>query len=285
MSTPARSAPAGSAAEGSSEAAPAGPAPARGLEVALFVPCYVDQLAPQVGIAAARVLERAGCRVRYDPGQTCCGQPFLNAGAAREAARLARRHLRRFRGADVVVAPSASCVATVRRRFAEVLPELDEEEAALCARTFELGEFLVEGLGCVALGARFPHRVALLQSCHGVRDLGLASPSERTGGDAPPARPGPTERLLRAVAGLELVIPERPDECCGFGGLFSVEHPTVSSRMGTARLDALGAGGAAYVTATDVSCLLHLEGLRRRRGRGPRALHLAEILDGAGDAR
>lgn len=249
-----------------------------GMEVALFVPCYVDQLAPQVALATVRVLERAGCRVRVPPRQTCCGQPFLNAGAAPEAARLARLHLARFRGAEAVVAPSASCVATVRRRFPDVLPDEDEEAARLRARTFELGEFLVQVLGREDLGARFPHRVALLQSCHGLRDLALASPSERAGGDADVPAPGPTERLLRAVRDLELVVPERPDECCGFGGLFAVEHPTVSGRMGRARLAALGADGAAFVTATDVSCLLHLEGIRRREGHGPRPLHLAEIL-------
>lgn len=244
------------------------------MEVALFVPCYVDQLAPQVGLATARVLERAGCRVHYPRRQTCCGQPFVNAGAAQEAARLARRHLRRFRGAEAVVAPSASCVATVRRRFGELLPQQDAEDARLCAHTYELGEFLVEVLGRTDLGARFAHRVALLQSCHGVRELGLAEPSEAVGAQ----EPGATERLLRAVRGLELVQPRRRDECCGFGGLFAVEHPLVSSRMGRARLADLGEGGAEVVTGTDVSCLLHLEGLRRREGRGPRALHLAEIL-------
>jgi L-lactate dehydrogenase complex protein LldE len=238
----------------------------------------VDQLAPAVGLATARVLERAGCRVRVPPRQTCCGQPFLNAGASREAARLARRHLDVFQGAEAVVAPSASCVATVRRRFDALLPDGDEEDARLRACTWELGAFLVDVLGRTELGARFPHRVALLQSCHGVRDLALAPPSERAGGDAGSAAPGPTERLLRAVEGLELRIPARPDECCGFGGLFAVEHPEVSGRMGRARLDALAAGGAAWMTGTDVSCLLHLDGIRRRRGRGPRAIHLAEIL-------
>ncbi len=253
------------------------------MEVALFVPCYVDQLAPRVAEATWRVLERAGCRVRYDPDQTCCGQPFLNAGAAREAAHLAERHLARFAGAEAVVCPSASCVATVRRRYPELGVGTDAESARLRARTFELGEFLVRELGREDVGARFPHRVALLQSCHGVRDLGLASPSEapRPSG-APAPGPGPTERLLRSVEGLELRTPERPDECCGFGGVFAVEHPTVSGRMGRARLEALAATGADFVTGTDASCLLHLEGVRRRTGRGPRAVHLAEILAAEG---
>ena len=130
-------------------------------------------------------------------------------------------------------------------------------------------------LGKTALGARFPYRVAVLQSCHGLRELGLGTPSEAVGAAAVAS---PTESLLRAVEDLVLVPAERPDECCGFGGAFSVTHPTLSGRMGRARLRAFADAGAEYVTGTDVSCLLHLEGLRRREGYGPRAIHLAEIL-------
>jgi L-lactate dehydrogenase complex protein LldE len=245
------------------------------MRVALFVPCFVDQFAPHVAHAAVRVLERAGCEVDYDPEQTCCGQPFLNLGAAREAARLARAHVARFAGAEAIVCPGASCVATVRERFAELGVEEGGRERA---RTFELGEFLVRELGVVDLGAAFPHRVALLQSCHGLRELGLGRPSESA---APVGEPGPTEALLRAVRGLELVAQDR-DECCGFGGAFSVELPEVSVRMGRARLRAFAASGAAYVTATDASCLLHLDAIRRRDGTGPRAIHLAELLAGTG---
>jgi L-lactate dehydrogenase complex protein LldE len=242
--------------------------------VGLFIPCYVDQLAPAVGLATVAVLERAGCEVDYDPDQTCCGQPFLNLGLAAEAAQLARRHLERFCRYDAVVCPSASCVATVRRHY-EAL-EVGDDAAGRRARerTFELSEFLAGELGMPPLGARFPHRVALLQSCHGLRELGLGHPSESTA----PASMGATERVLRAVEGLELVFASRPDECCGFGGAFSVEFPEVSGRIGRARLADLAATGAEYVTATDASCLLHLDGIRRRQGSGPRAIHLAEIL-------
>ena len=244
------------------------------MRVGLFIPCYVDQLAPEVGLATAAVLERAGCAVDYDPDQTCCGQPFLNLGLAGAAARLARRHLARFRRYDAIVCPSASCVATVRRHYAGLGEGDDEAGRRVRDRTFELSEFLVGELGAPALGARFPHRVALLQSCHGLRELGLGSPSEAPGA----AQAGATERLLRAVDGLELVFASRPDECCGFGGAFAVEFPEVSGRIGRARLADLAATGAAYVTATDASCLLHLDGIRRRQGSGPRAIHLAEIL-------
>ena len=250
------------------------------MDVALFVPCYVDQLAPEVARSTLRVLERVGCRVHYDPDQTCCGQPFLNLGLTVPATRLARRHLARFAAAEAIVCPPASCVATVRRRYPELGVADDEDDRRLCERTFELGEFLVRELGLGDVGASFPHRVALLQSCHGLRELGLGSGSERGGGVG--AGPGLTEQLLREVRGLELLLPERPDECCGFGGLFSVEFPEVSTRIGRDRLRRLVDTGAEYVTGTDSSCLFHLEGIGRRGGYGPRGIHLAEILASEG---
>ena len=245
--------------------------------VDLFVPCYVDQLAPEVAWASVRVLERAGCQVRYDPDQTCCGQPLLNMGAAADAARVARRHLERFAGADAVVCPSGSCVATVRHRYPELGLALEGPERELRARTFELGEYLVRELGRTRLGARFPHRVVLLKSCHGLRDLGLGPASERAGTGA---EADVVEQLLAGVEGLELVEPSRADECCGFGGSFSVDFPEVSGRIGRARLADFESAGAEFVTGTDVSCLLHLAGLRDRTGRGPKPVHLAEILAG-----
>jgi L-lactate dehydrogenase complex protein LldE len=247
------------------------------VRVGLFIPCYVDQLAPDTGWATLEVLERAGCEVIYDPEQTCCGQPLLNLGAAREAARLARAWLGRFRDVDAVVCPSGSCVSTVRLRYPEI--GVGDPAGTLGARTFELAEFLVTRLERTDVGASFPHRVALLQSCHGLRDLGLGRPSEAPGSGPP----GPVERLLRAVEGLELVLPERRDECCGFGGAFSVEFPEVSARIGRDRMRRLEETGAEFMTGTDSSCLLHLDGIRRRSGHGPRPLHLAEILaSGAG---
>ncbi len=249
-------------------------------EVALFVPCYVDQLAPEVGLASAKVLERLGCKVTFDPRQTCCGQPFVTTGAHAEAVRLARAQVEVFAGAQAVVCPSASCVATVRRRYAELVGATLAEP--LASRTFELGEFIVLELGTTDVGAEFPHRVALLESCHGLRELGLGRPSEQLGaaGDGV----GITERLLRGVHGLELRPIARRDECCGFGGAFSVGFPELSARIGRDKLRALAESGASFVTGTDASCLLHLEALRAREGFGPRAIHLAEILASRGTA-
>jgi L-lactate dehydrogenase complex protein LldE len=244
------------------------------VRVALLIPCFVEQLAPQVGSASARLLEHLGCEVWCPREQTCCGQPFLSAGATREARSLAQRQIRLLAEADAVVCPSASCTATLRVRYPRLLGPAEPEAARLAARSFELGEFAHGRLGGRATGARFPHRVALLQSCHGLRDLGLGRASEST---APARGPGSTETLLRAVEGLELALPAR-DECCGFGGLFAVDFPELSARIGRDRLRALAETGAEYVTATDTTCLLHLDGLRRREGYGPRPIHLAEIL-------
>jgi len=244
------------------------------VDVALFIPCYVDQLAPQVGLASVALLERMGCRIHFDRAQTCCGQPFVTTGARAQAARLAERHLRIFGGKDAVVCPSASCVATVRHRYGDLLGEA--EARALAARTFELGEFLVRVLNRSDVGARFPHRVALLECCHGLRELELGWPSERV---TRPTHAGVTETLLRGVAGLELCEVARRDECCGFGGAFSLEYPELSGRIGRAKLAALAQSGAEFVTGTDVSCLLHLDGVRRREGAGPRVLHLAQVLN------
>ena len=252
------------------------------MRVALLVPCFVDQLAPQVGVASVRLLERLGCQVSCAAGQTCCGQPYLSSGATREARRLALRQLALLDGAEAVVCPSASCTATLRLRYPRLLEGDAAQAQRVASRTWELGEFVAHRLAGRPSGARFPHRVALLQSCHGLRDLGLGRASESSAAEPMPGGietipPGGIEALLRGVEGLELALPER-DECCGFGGLFAVDFPELSARIGRDRLRALAATGAEYVTATDTTCLLHLDGLRRREGYGPRPIHLAEIL-------
>ena len=241
------------------------------MRVALFVPCYVDQLWPEVGLAAADVLEGLGVEVHCPEAQTCCGQPFANAGFEAEARGLARRFLEVFEGSEHVVCPSGSCVAMVRRHFGPLLGE----RAPLGERVHELCEFLVDVLGAPPLGVRFPHRVGLHPSCHGLRELRLALPSERMG----PAF-DKVAALLGAVAGLELVAPERSDECCGFGGSFAVDEPEVSCRMGLDRLLAHERAGAEVITSVDASCLLHLRGLAERRGSPLRVMHVAEILAG-----
>lgn len=249
------------------------------MRVALLVPCYVDQLRPRVAWAALALLEAQGLEVAFPADQGCCGQPLLSSGDLAGARTLARRQLDVFAGFDAVVAPSASCVATVRRHLAGLLGDAPGV-ADLARRCFELCEFLVHELGVTGVRGRYPHRVGLHASCHALRALRLGAASERV--EAP--REDPARTLLAALDGIELREPARADECCGFGGSFAVSEAAVSRRMGLDRLEAHAAAGAEVLASTDLSCLLHLEGLARRRGLVLRARHVAEILAEAAGA-
>lgn len=249
------------------------------MRVALFIPCYVDQLRPQVGLAALDLLRNIGIEPVYPQEQTCCGQPFLTAGEVARARNLGQLFIEVFDGFDAIVTPSGSCAATLRRHLEGLVP--GPEAARVASRTRELCEFLVEqgasppdGSPIARFPGRFPHRVGLHASCHALRELRLGTPSETR----EPERADPAHTLLSAVPGIELVDLRRRDECCGFGGVFSVEEPAVSSRMGLDRLSDHRDGGAEVLTSTDVSCLLHLEGLARKRDLPIRVLHVAEIL-------
>ena len=196
------------------------------------------------------MLERLGHEVVFPPEQTCCGQMHLNSGYPAEAARLAGRLLETFSGYELVVSPSSSCVGTLRETYG-------------ADNVFELSELLVGQLGVDDVGAVFPHRVAYHPTCHSLRVTRV--------GDAP-------LKLLRKVRGLELVELARADECCGFGGTFSVKNADTSSAMVADKCDSIVASGAEFCTALDSSCLLHIGGgLSRRRSR-TRPIHLAEIL-------
>ena len=241
------------------------------MRIALFVPCYVDQLRPSVGLAALDLLEQAGLEVEFPRAQTCCGQPFHTAGDRTSARALAERFVRVFAGYDHVVTPSGSCAATVRNHYPSLL---GAPAADIAARTFELCEYLVDVASAPPPRGRLELRVGLHASCHALRGLRLGTPSETR---APPVR-DPARALLEGLQGIELVRLERSDECCGFGGMFSVEEEVVSCRMGLDRLADHERAGAEVVTSTDVSCLLQLESLARRRGVALRALHVAELL-------
>jgi len=236
------------------------------MKVALFVTCLVDQLFPQVGEAMVTVLRRAGVTVDFPSAQTCCGQIAFNDGFWPEARPLARRFLETFGEADAIVAPSGSCVAMVRDFYSVLLqgePELVERARDLGEHTYELCEFLVDVLHCDDVGAQFPHRVSYHPSCHGLRLLGVA--------DQP-------LRLLTRVRGLTLIPLPHAEECCGFGGMFAVKFAALSGSMLRAKLDAIAETNAEVVTATDVSCLMHIVGGLSRSGGRTRTLHLAEIL-------
>jgi len=252
--------------------------------VALFVPCYVDQLHPEVAWATLRLLERLGVRVEVPPDQTCCGQPLLNAGFHDGAAQAARHFCKVFASVEHVehvVCPSGSCTAMVRRHYADLQP------FEPTFRVYELCEFIVDVLKIGSLEGRFPHRVGLHPGCHGLRDLRLAPSSERRRGDEDGNDGGDASvndkpaSLLASLDGITLVDLARRDECCGFGGLFSVEESAVSVAMGRDRFADHLHAGAQVMTSTDMSCLMHLQGLIQRQRVPLEVRHIAQVLEEA----
>jgi len=243
--------------------------------VGLFIPCYVDQFYPEVGLATLRVLRRLGADVDYPEEQTCCGQPMYNSGCADDARPLAERFLRIFGAYDHVVAPSGSCVSMVRLHFRELLGD-SKELRELAARTYELCEYLVDVVKVRSVDGEFRKRVGLHRSCHGLRELRLARASERM--DPPFDK---ATQLLAQLRGCTLVNLERPDECCGFGGTFAVNEEAVSCLMGRDRIADHEKAGAEVIAGYDMSCLMHLGGLLRRQQKAIPVLHVAQILEQA----
>ena len=242
------------------------------MKTALFIPCYIDQFYPQVGIATLQLLEKLGCKIDYPPGQTCCGQPLANAGFEKNAAAAYRHFVETFTSYDYIVAPSGSCTYHVRHHY-DVL-EQKEAVRQVRTRTLDLAEFLLDVLKVEKLAARFPKKVGLHHSCHGLRGLRLGKGSERVGEDFSTIR-----TLLQMVSGLELVDTDFPDECCGFGGTFAVTEEAVSVKMGLDKINDHQRCGAEVITAGDMSCLMHLEGIARRRNDPVEFLHFAQILN------
>ncbi len=244
------------------------------MQVGLFIPCYIDQFFPNVGLATVEVLERLDVEVVFPTAQTCCGQPMANTGCTDLAKPLALKFLEIFRDFAYVVSPSGSCVAMVRHHYDEYLDGLPGFEE-LKAKTFELCEFLTDVLRVDEWPGKFPHKVGLHQSCHGLRELRMGSSSERV----EPSFNKPRQ-LLQMLDGIEFAELTRPDECCGFGGTFAVSEEAVSCMMGMDRIADHEQGGVEVMTAADMSCLMHMDGLIRRN-RGPiRVMHIAEILAG-----
>lgn len=237
-----------------------------GPRVSLFVTCLVDQLFPRVGLAMADVLELCGCRLEFPESQTCCGQPAFNSGYREEAREVARHFLDAFRGAEYVVCLSGSCASMTSHHFDELFadePETLGEARALAARTFEFTRFLTDVLHRDDFGASFPHAVTFHDSCHALRELKI--------------KDGP-RRLLSHVRGLELREMDAAEECCGFGGTFSVKFSGVSGAMARTKIDSILRTGAAYVVGIDSSCLMQLQGALSKDSHPVRTIHLAEVL-------
>ncbi len=241
------------------------------MRVALFIPCYVDQFYPKVAIATLRLLEHFGLQVVYPMQQTCCGQPMANGGFEHLTGSCNSNFIKAFTGYDYIVSPSGSCVMHVKDHLHDHKQEAAAE--AIRTRVYELCEFLTDVVKVSSIKASFPRKVALHQGCHGQRGLRLASSSEIVA--SPFSKP---LQLLKMVAGLELVDLDRPDECCGFGGTFCVTEEAVSSAMGLSRIDDYTKHAATVVTGTDVSCLMHQEGLIRRKKLPLEVMHISEVL-------
>ena len=240
------------------------------MKIGLFIPCYVDALYPEVGVSTYKLLKSLGLDVDYPEKQTCCGQPMGNAGFERMAVPLAEKYDQLFSGYDYVVAPSASCAAYVRLFHPNLMKE---RECVAAGKTMDVVEFLHDVMKVDSLPSKFPHKVSVHNSCHGVRELGLSSPSER---NVP--RFNKIIDLLRLVEGIEIAEPERPDECCGFGGMFAVEEQAVSARMGLDKVRRHMATGAEYVTGPDSSCLMHMQGVAQKQKLDIKFIHVVQIL-------
>jgi L-lactate dehydrogenase complex protein LldE len=236
------------------------------MHVSLMITCLGDALFPDVGVATVRLLRRLGVTVDFPAAQTCCGQPHFNSGYHGDARDLARHTIRAFANGSMVVSPSGSCAAMVKLEYPELFhddPVWQAKAEDLARRTHELSDFLVNVLGVEDVGARFEGRVTYHMACH-LRGLGLITEPER---------------LLRRVKGLEYVPLERADECCGFGGSFSVRYPEISGAMVRDKVEFIEKTGAGVVVATDAGCLMNIAGCLRRRGSAVRAMHLAEVLE------
>ena len=246
---------------------PGRPSP-KGKKVSFFVTCMVDMLYPDTGWSAVTLLERLGIEVDFPMDQTCCGQPGFNAGHRPEAKAVARQFLHAFRNAEAILTPSGSCAAMVRHEYPILFgedPDLRKEASRIASITWELTEFIMKGLGVSDLDLRLPEprSFAFHDACHGLRLLGLGAEA-RT--------------LLGKAENVDVQELQRADECCGFGGLFSVKMADVSGAMLERKLDHIEACAASTIVCGDVSCMVHMNGGLARRGSKKRVRHIADVL-------
>jgi L-lactate dehydrogenase complex protein LldE len=235
------------------------------MTVQLFIPCFVDQLFPNTAFNMVKVLERAGCSVEYNTNQTCCGQPAYNAGFRQDSKSVCTKFLQDFKGADFVVAPSASCVGFVRNYYPKIFNNSSHhnEVKALQKRTFELSEFLVNVLKIENFGATLNKKATYHDSCAGLRECGIREEPRR---------------LLNNVKGLELVEMKDTETCCGFGGTFAVKFESISVAMADQKIGNALATGASCIISTDLSCLMHIDSFNRYKETNMETMHLADVL-------
>jgi len=236
--------------------------------VGLFVTCLVDLFRPSVGFATVKLLEDAGCLVEVPESQTCCGQPAFNSGDRKDTADIARAVIKTFTPYDYVVAPSGSCAGMIKTHYPELFGPGTADRAAadaLAEKTYELVSFLVRVMKQEKVEARFDGTVTYHDSCSGLRELGVK------------AEP---RKLLRTVAGLEIVELEDAEVCCGFGGTFCVKYPDISNVMVAKKTKKIAATEADLLLAGDLGCLMNMAGKLKREGSALKVRHVAEVLAG-----
>ncbi|MGZ9898234.1 (Fe-S)-binding protein [Shewanella gaetbuli] len=246
------------------------------MKIALFIPCLVNQMMPEVAVATLSVLEKLGHEVIYPEGQTCCGQPMTNSGCFDEAKSTTLKLLNAFKGVecDAIVCPAASCLVAAKENFHEF--DDSAEAQSVINKLYELTEFLHDVCPIASFKKPLDFTISLQLSCHGIRMLNLASPSESMG-----TKFNKVEAVLQPIEKLNIVYPAPVDECCGFGGTFAVDEGAVSAKMGKDKAQAHAATKALYVVGFDPSCLLHLDGMIRRQLLPIQTRHIAQILDAA----
>ncbi len=241
-------------------------------KIGLFIPCYINAIYPEVGVASYKLLKSFGLEVDYPLDQTCCGQPMANGGFEDEAFNLAKRFDALFEQYDYIVGPSASCVVFVKDNHPQIL-EKQHHKCTSSGKIYDICEFIHDVVKPTQLKAKFPHKVSIHNSCHGVRELHLSSSSELNVPYYSKLRD-----LLSMVEGIEIFEPKHVDECCGFGGMFSIEEPEVSVSMGQDKVKDHLSTGAEYITGADSSCLMHMDGVIKREKLPIKTIHVVEIL-------
>jgi L-lactate dehydrogenase complex protein LldE len=235
------------------------------MDVQLFIPCFMDQLYPDTAFNTVKVLEKAGCRVRYNENQTCCGQPAFNAGFREEARAICSKFLKDFSGNDVIVTPSASCAGFIRNNYSLLFENSvsNNDLRYLKDQVFELSDFLVNKLNVTDFGAALDGKAVYHDSCAGLRECGIKKEPRV---------------LLAGVKGLELVEMQDVETCCGFGGTFAVKFEPISVAMGEQKAKNAADTGAEYLISTDMSCLMHIQGVIDNKGYPMKSMHLVDVL-------
>ncbi len=235
------------------------------MKVALFIPCLSEHLYPESAISMVKVLEHIGAEIEYVNDQTCCGQPAFNSGYRKQVVPVAERFIKLFQGKEYVVSPSGSCVTMVRKFYHEldINPQLHSARDELSSKIFEFTEFLIKVVNMDKVDGTFSHKVTYHDSCHALRELGIKEQPRK---------------LLKSIKGIDFVEMEKSDTCCGFGGTFSYKYADMSISMVARKCKYIDESGADYVTSTDSSCLMNIDGYLRKHNMKARAIHIADIL-------